>query len=324
SRRQDGGYVQQLPVDVLLVLEHVAQGHVDDVLPVGPDHHSRLTGSQRPDGVEAEARCQRAVAGARRASALRVTEDEGAPLVAAAFLHRARQRPGAASDGSLGHDDDARVLAAGLSRGDRVGRFPGRSRHLGDQDRLGATRHAHAQGYVARAPAHHLDEEQPVVAGRRVAQPVDGLERDVDGGVEPDRHVGAVDVVVDGARDADDLDALLAFESQGAPEAAVPADDHQAVDAAPGQDLSAAGATGWLEEPLAAGGAQDSAAALDDVGDAARAQLDDVVVDQALVATVDARDSDAVMDGGAHHSSDGGVHARRVAAAGQYPDMGHG
>ena len=54
--------------------------------------------------------------------------------------------------------------------------------------------------------------------------------RRVDGGVEPDRFVRSPDVVVDGASDARDRDAVLSFESERATEAAIAADDHQPVD----------------------------------------------------------------------------------------------
>src|SRR5690606_279090 len=166
--------------------------------------------------------------------------------------------------------------------------------------------------------------EQPVVTGGGVTETVDGLEGDVDGGVEPDGDVGAVDVVVDGGGDAHDRDALLGVEPVCAAETAVSADDHQAVDAALAQRVGGVGPAFRLEEGITAGRAEDGASALDDVGDAAWSQLDDVVVDQALIAAVDAGHAQTVVDGGANDGTDARVHARCVAAAGEHADMLHG
>ena len=80
---------------------------------------------------------------------------------------------------------------------------------LGDEDLGRAAGDARVQGDPAGVPAHHLDDQDAVVGlGRRV-QPVDGLGGDVDGGVEAEREVGAGQVVVDGLRDADDVDAQV-------------------------------------------------------------------------------------------------------------------
>ena len=72
--------------------------------------------------------------------------------------------------------------------------------------------------------AHHLDHHHPVVAlGRRV-QAVDGVGGDLHGGVEPERHVGADDVVVDRLRHADDRQPLLGVELAGDAQRPVAAD----------------------------------------------------------------------------------------------------
>ena len=52
-----------------------------------------------------------------------------------------------------------------------------------------------------------------------VCKPVDGVGRDLDGGVEAERHVGADDVVVDRLRHADDRQPALLVEAAGDREA---------------------------------------------------------------------------------------------------------
>src|SRR5665648_32253 len=55
----------------------------------------------------------------------------------------------------------------------------------------------------AGVPPHHLDHHHAVVALSGGVQPVDGLCRDVERGVEPDRQIGSLDVVVDRLGDRD-------------------------------------------------------------------------------------------------------------------------
>ena len=52
-------------------------------------------------------------------------------------------------------------------------------------------------------PAHHLDDEGPLMAGCGAAQGVQRLDDAVQGGVGADRHVGAGHVVVDRADQPD-------------------------------------------------------------------------------------------------------------------------
>src|SRR5690606_13589425 len=102
-------------------------------------------------------RRQRAVASTGGPAALGVTQDDRAYLVTAALLDGALQRHGAALEGALRHDDDARSLAALLCCSDEVSYLVGRHRDLGDEDGLGAARYADAQSDVPCASPHDLD-----------------------------------------------------------------------------------------------------------------------------------------------------------------------
>ena len=82
----------------------------------------------------------------------------------------------------------------------------------------------------AGVPAHHLDDHDAVVRlGGRV-QAVDRLGRDRDRGVEPERVVGAVEVVVDRLRDADDREAVLRVQLRGDAERVLAADRDERVE----------------------------------------------------------------------------------------------
>ena len=83
-------------------------------------------------------------------------------------------------------------------------------RDLGNQDRVGAAGDAGVQRDPAGVAAHHFDDHDALVRFGRRVQPIDGVGREGDRGVEAETVGGADDVVVDGLRHADDRDAALA------------------------------------------------------------------------------------------------------------------
>jgi hypothetical protein len=67
-------------------------------------------------------------------------------------------------------------------------------------------------------------------------------------------------------------------------------------------------------ELLAPGGFEDGSAALDGVGHRGGGEFQELLVNQALIASLDADDVDVVEAGRARDGADGGVHSGRVAA----------
>src|SRR5262249_29035711 len=126
-----------------------------------------------------------------------------------------------------GHDDRRGVrLEAALD----VGADPlDGERLLGNQDHVGATGHAGMQGDPTGVSAHDLDDQRAVMRFGGSVQPVDRLHGDVDRGVEPERVIGCVEVVVDRLRDADHVDAELR-EARRHAERVLAADREQGVD----------------------------------------------------------------------------------------------
>src|SRR5207249_10149768 len=74
---------------------------------------------------------------------------------------------------ALCHHDDARPLAALPALAQLVPERNEVGGDLGDEDVLGAARHAHAERDVAARAAHHLHQEAPLVGGGGVADAVD-------------------------------------------------------------------------------------------------------------------------------------------------------
>ncbi len=81
--------------------------------------------------------------------------------------------------------------------------------NFGDQNRVGTARYAGVERDPSGVPAHHLDDHDAVVRLGGGVQPIDGVGREIDGGVEAETVGGPDDVVVDRLRDADDRDAAV-------------------------------------------------------------------------------------------------------------------
>ena len=227
---------------------------------------------------------------------------------------------GDAAGRALGHHDHKVGLAAEPRPADLLGHMqvevvcPLRHQH-----RRSAHGHAHIQRQIPGPVAHDLHHGAALVGLHGVPQPVDAFHRRVGGGIKADGVIGADDVVVDGAGDANHRDAELG-QILRAPERTVAADGHQTV-----QPQQLAGVGRLLlalpgAELVAPGAVQDGAAPVDDAADAGVVHLHKVPGDQTGIAPADAHALDAPGQGAAHHRADAGVHARRVAAAGQYAD----
>ena len=304
--------------------------------------------------LEAQPGRSPAVVGARRAAALHVAEDRHPGVLAEPLLqhvaHPGRgDRLARALLGALGdhHHGVAAAVGAGLPQRRAHGVLPALlGRVLRDQDVVAAAGDRRHQGQVAAVAAHHLDHEAALVAGRGAGQRVDRLDDAVQRGIGADGGVGADQVVVDRADQAGehqggvgfgdlpaDLPGLDQFGEQAGPvgaelvqarERAVPADHHQPVDALLQQVAGGAPPSLPLPEVLAAEGADDGAALVQDAAHVRPGELADAVaaVDHALEALVDRGHASAPAQRGADHRADGGVHALRVTAACENAQMG--
>ena len=105
---------------------------------------------------------------------------------------------------------------------------------LGDEDHIGAACQPGVERDPAGVAAHHLDHEVAVVALRGGVEAVDGVGRDLEGGVEAERHVRPAEVVVDRLRHADDRQPIRAQARRRA-ERVLSADDDQPVQLQVGQ-----------------------------------------------------------------------------------------
>ena len=229
-------------------------------------------------------------------------------------------------DGTLGHGDDG-----------EVGAFAGAALHsvadtvdvvglLGQQDDVCTAGDAGIEGQPAGLVAHDLDAHDAAVAAGGGVDAVDDLSGDVHGGVEAEGDVGAVDVVVDGLGQADDVQTLLG-EEVGRLVGAVAAEAEQTVELGVlvglfhGRDLVDLVLFHHAHQ-LEGGalGSEDGAAQRQDAAEIVLAHLLVFAGDEAVVAVQDAHDLDVLAEPsiqGFGHAADGGVQAGTVAAGGQ-------
>jgi hypothetical protein len=127
-------------------------------------------------------------------------------------------------------DDDAELGAPGVAVAQPLRNDGDVEWDFGDQDRVGATRHAGVERDPPGVPTHHLDDHDAVVRLGGGVQPIDGVGCEINGGIEAETVGGSDDVVVDRLRDADDRDAAV-VEPVGDRQRAIAADDDQRIEA---------------------------------------------------------------------------------------------
>jgi hypothetical protein len=167
---------------------------------------------------------------------------------------------------------------------------------------------------------HHLDDHHAVVRlGRRV-QAVDRLCRDRHGGVEPERVVGAGEVVVDRLRHADDGKVVLGMKLRGDAQGVLASDDHERIETRFGHVRENRADPALHLVRVRPRRPEDRASPRQDPGGLATPQRHEDALGQALPTVADADHLVAVVGRPADDGPDHRVQAGTVAPAGQYSD----
>src|ERR1700716_1887605 len=102
---------------------------------------------------------------------------------------------------------------------------------------------------------------------------------------------------------------------------AIPAYDYQSIDAQIVEIGVCLFPALVLEELLAAGGLENGAATLDDIGDTPGVHGNDIVFDHAGIAAHDAKYLQSIINTSTNNGTDGCIHPRSIAAGGEYANF---
>ena len=155
-----------------------------------------------------------------------------------------------------------------------------------------------------------------------IPQLIDALNCGVGGRIKADTVVGAADIIVDGSRDANNIDPVFT-QSQSSPERSVSADGDNAVQTEKFAGLDRFALTRFRHELLAPGGVKDRASAVDGVSNTLFIQSNHISSDQSIPSPANAKAFNTVVDGGADNCTNTGIHARGVATTGEDADSFH-
>ena len=218
----------------------------------------------------------------------------------------------------LGHEHDTAVLALAYSAPDEGCKLVYVSLVLRNYCSLGTRRDSAILGEEARVPAHHLHEEDAVVARCSVPDLVDTFHNGVQRRIVANGRVGAVEVVVNRARKADYCHIVLTCKQLGACKRTVASDDDERVYA----ELLDIGISLFpafrRAEFLAPRGLEYGAAALHRVAHAFCRKLLYITGDETFPSPVDAVNLPALVNRCPGDRPDAGVHSRCVSAGGQH------
>ena len=224
---------------------------------------------------------------------------------------------------TLRHGKDGEVLASLGAALHGVGNLLDIVGMFGDEDDIGAARDAGIQCQPSGLVAHHLNAHHAAVAACGGVDAVNDLGCNVHGGMEAERDIGPVDIIVNGLGQADDVEALLA-EEVSVFVGAVAAQAEQAVQLGFLVGLFHGGDFVHLVLPHHAHhlerralGSEDRSADRQDAGKLTGVHIAVIAANQSVIAIHDADDLNLVPHAlieGLGHAADGCVQARAVAA----------
>ena len=319
--RQYPQHVDELGVDGFVLLDGLVEGDVHYLVVLHAYHHVALSLLQCLDGSHAQAACQDAVDSRGRSSALQVAEDGHADVI----LRILRAHPvGIVHRSSclraFRDEHDAAVLALADAAPDELLQLVDARLILRDDGSLGACGDGAVEAEEPCVAPHHLDEEDAVVRGSRVANLVHSAHDGVQRRVVADGVVRAVEVVVNGAGQPYAGHVVFVRKLQRSRQRAVAADDDEGVDVVLPEVLVRLLPSLHRAELLAARRLQDGTSALDDVAHALGGEVADLVVDESLESAVDALHLPSLVDGCSCDGSDGTVHAWGVSSRCEHAD----
>lgn len=295
------------------ILDGFVDGGIDDFVVDDAGHYTALALAQAFDGGYAESAGEDPIKIGGAATALDMAQDGDLHFVAIKlFSHFAGNFVGPAFFIPLGNDDKSGAFVVGTAFFENFDQGAEVGFGFGNQNLFASCGNAPVKGNVAGIPAHDLNKEEPVVGIRGIPDFVDAFHHRVGGGIKADGIIGAVEVVIDGSRQAYHGYGVFLRKDVGTPEAPITAHDDQGLDIALGKVLVGFAAAFRGAELLGAGGFEDGTPPVYDIPDGSKVHGAEFVLNQAIVAPYNPPDPVAVVDTTADQSPDTGIHARGI------------
>ena len=201
-----------------------------------------------------------------------------------------------ATFGTLGDNDDARLLRLADTTPHESRQLVNVGHFLRYNSGFSATGNGAVLCQETSIAPHHLNEKDALVRTGGVANAVNTLHDGVHRCIVTDGGISAVKVVVDGARQPNDGEVELHSKVACASQGTVASDDDQCIYLFLQASLIGFLLAFWCHELLAAGALQNCAALGDDATDILGGKLFYIIVDESIVTTIDALDSETVVN----------------------------
>ena len=313
--RQDGEDIDQLAVNRLVFLDGAVDRDVGNLVIADTYHDIALTLLDGLDAGVAETAGEDAVKGTRGTATLEMTENRHADIILRILL---ADTVGVihctAILGTLGNNYDTAVLALTESTADELLQLVHIRLVLRDDRSLGTG----SDGTVLRQKtcitAHHLDEEDAVMRRGGITKLVHTLHDSVESRVITDCGIGAVKIIVNGARQADYREIIFTGEILGSRKRTVSADDDEGVDSVRHEIVIRLLPALRCHEILAAGSLENRTATLNGIADTLCSKFFEFTMQKALVTPIDTYHLHSVVNGTSGHRTDTSVHTRRITA----------
>ena len=192
--------------------------------------------------------------------------------------------------------------------------------HFRHHHELTATGNCRRQSQVTAVTAHHFNNRNTLVRGRGVTQAVNRFHNGTQRGEVTDGVVGAFDVIVDGARQADAREAHFS-QTFCTHVGAVAADNHQRIQTPFFHVFDSHFTDVFVTEFREACRTEESTATVDHVRHAVAVELNHAVFIQTQVTVIDTKNFQTFRQRCTDNPTDCRVHARRITAACQHTDF---
>ena len=317
SDRQYIKHIYQFAIYRLVDADGLVERHIHNLIVFNSDHNVALSILEGLDRSDSQTARENTILRCRNTATLKMTKDGHASLEFRILMNEAVcivLSSARAVLFALRHKHDRAILALTHSPADEGGQLVNIRLILRNDCCLCTSRNSGILCKKARIAPHNLHKEDAVMGIGCIANLVYTVHDGVEGRVIADGGVGAIQVVVNGSRQADTRDIVLRGYDLGAGKRAVSSDHDEGVDAVLLKVLKRLGTSLLIHEALASGCPEDGTSSVDRAADAFRRKVLDLVIDKAFPTPIYSFYLPSVIDGRPCHCSNRSVHSRCISS----------